>query len=106
MNLYQLRDLIENSSAAEWVKVEPTGPTYRFEVSTDRDGGEQISVDSHRTVAVYAADVNLTMAYGMPEVKGTRWRTDDLKFEWATFPTSASPSRTPTSSGPGRSSSA
>ncbi|KRQ29546.1 hypothetical protein AOT83_23800 [Mycobacteroides sp. H001] len=53
MNLYQLRDLIENSSAAEWVKVEPAGPTYRyrFEVSTDRDGGEQISVESHRVVS-------------------------------------------------------
>lgn len=46
MNLYRLRDLIENSSAAEWVKVEPAGVTYRyrFEVSTDRDGGEQVSV--------------------------------------------------------------
>lgn len=88
MNLYQLRDMIENSSAAEWVKVEPAGPTYRyrFEVSTDRDGGEQVSVDTHRAVAVYTADVNLTMAYGMPEVKGTRWRNEDLSFEWATFP--------------------
>lgn len=26
------------------------------------------------------------MAYGMPEVKGTRWRNEDLEFEWATFP--------------------
>lgn len=25
MNVYQLRDRIENSSAAEWLKVEPAG---------------------------------------------------------------------------------
>jgi len=89
MRLDELQTTISNSLPAEWQRIKLSGPTYRDRFgawSSPADGTSGIDHDSHVEVAVYRPDIDLTVAYGMPESQ----HEHKLKFEWsANFPDSA-----------------
>lgn len=88
MRLDELQTTITNSHPAEWQRIKLSGPTYRDRFgawSSSADGTSGIDHDSHAEVAVYRPDIDLTVAYGMPESQNE----NKLKFEWsANFPDS------------------
>lgn len=88
MRLDELQTLIASSRPAEWRRIKLSGPTYRDRFgawSSPADGTSGIDHDSHVEVAVYRADIDLTVAYGMPESQ----HEHKLKFEWSeNFPDS------------------
>ncbi|GJO33955.1 hypothetical protein NJB1507_46260 [Mycobacterium marinum] len=66
------------------------GPTYRSRFSYSTGPGEQwrLEEDSHHTVMVYIANVDLTIAYGM--TFDFRDSGPDREFEWSkAFPDSS-----------------
>lgn len=88
MRLDELRTLVSESSEGDWHRIAKVGPTYRdrFESwSSPADGTSGVEHDGHTEVAIYRPDVDLAIAYGMPESRHDR----DLAFKWAsTFPDS------------------
>jgi hypothetical protein len=70
--LWELRDSVRKSGPEDWNKIED-GPTYRSRFASSRGPGNEWrrEEDSHRTIAVYIPDVDLTIAYGM-----------DFDFDW------------------------
>lgn len=82
MTLDELRTIIANSHPAEWSRIKAMGPTYRDRFgswSSPADGTSGIDHDSHAEAAVYRPDIDLTVAYGMPESQ----HEHKLKFEWS-----------------------
>jgi hypothetical protein len=73
VDLGQLLTLVGDSKVEDWVMI--TRPTFRhhFEPQYD-DKGElvNVSVDEHKVLLAYAADVSVTMGYGMVKDAGYR----------------------------------
>jgi len=88
MTLDELRTIIASSAPRDWSRITAAGPTYRDRFgswSSPSDGTSGIDHDSHAELAVYRPDIDLTIAYGMPESQDER----NLSFEWSTnFPDS------------------
>jgi hypothetical protein len=88
MTFDELRALIANSRPADWHRIKSAGPTYRDRFgswSSPANNTSGVDHDSHGELAVYRPDIDLTIAYGMPESQHDR----DLKFEWSeNFPDS------------------
>lgn len=88
MTLDELRTIIASSKPRDWSRIKSAGPTYRDRFgswSSPADGTSGVEHDSHVEVAVYRPDIDLTVAYGMPESQHDR----SLKFEWSdNFPDS------------------
>ncbi|WP_062894987.1 hypothetical protein [Mycobacterium avium] len=88
MTLDELRAIISSSTSRDWSRIKAAGPTYRDRFgswSSPADGTSGVTHDSHVEVAVYRPDIDLTVAYGMPESQHDR----NLKFEWSeNFPDS------------------
>ncbi|MDH6245503.1 hypothetical protein [Mycobacterium sp. OTB74] len=81
MTFDELRALITNSRPSDWRRVKAMGPTYRDRFGSWTGPGEQAGIDhdSHAEVAVYRPDIDLTIAYGMPESQHER----NLAFTWS-----------------------
>ena len=82
MNFAELRRTVADSDATEWHRILRQGPTYRNRFgswSSPREGTSGIETDSHLSVAVYKPDIDLTLAYGMPE----QMHREELSFEWS-----------------------
>ena len=80
MRYDEVRKLITGSSPADWEVIEVEGNVYldRFEgVSTG--GGRALKAESHIYMAIYKADIDLRLAWGMTEATG-------LSFEGWNFP--------------------
>ncbi len=80
MRYDEVRKLITGSSPADWEVIEVEGNVYldRFEgVSTG--GGRSLKAESHIYMAIYKADIDLRLAWGMTEATG-------LSFEGWNFP--------------------
>lgn len=87
MTFDELRSLIASSHPRDWQRIRAMGPTYRDRFGSWTGPGDQSGIDhdSHNELAVYRPDIDLTIAYGMPESRHDR----DLKFEWSeNFPDS------------------
>lgn len=88
MTLDELQTLIADSTPRDWSRIKKLGPTYRDRFgswSSPAHGTSGVTHDSHTEVAVYRPDIDLTVAYGMPESQHDR----DLSFEWSkNFPDS------------------
>lgn len=84
-SLNEVRDLVRNSDASEWHKIEEgEGPTYRswFNYSGGSAGGAwRLREDSHPIALVYEPDVDLTIAYGMQF--NQRGPGSEPTFDWA-----------------------
>ncbi|WP_125079865.1 hypothetical protein [Mycobacterium sp. P7213] len=82
MNFDELRALVANSGPADWQRVRSAGPTYRDRFgswSSPANNTSGIDHDSHAELAVYRPDIDVTIAYGMPESRYDR----DLTFRWS-----------------------
>lgn len=87
MTFDELRALIAHSRPSEWQRIKKMGPTYRDRFGSWTGPGDQAGIDhdSHVEVAVYRPDIDLTIAYGMPESQHER----NLTFKWSeAFPDS------------------
>lgn len=87
MTFDELRETILSSQPSDWRRIAKLGPTYRdrFGAWTGPDDRSGIDHDSHPEVAVYRPDIDLTIAYGMPESQHDR----NLAFGWSkSFPDS------------------
>lgn len=89
MTLDELRTIIAGSTSRDWSRIKAMGPTYRDRFgswSSPADGTSGIDHDSHAELAVYRPDIDLTIAYGMPESQNDH----SLSFKWSeAFPDSA-----------------
>lgn len=88
MTFDELRTLIANSHARDWQRIKQTGPTYRDRFgawSSPADGTSGLDHDTHAELAVYRPDIDLTIAYGMPQSQ----HGHSLTFKWSeAFPDS------------------
>jgi hypothetical protein len=87
MTLDELRNIIINSTPTDWSRITAMGPTYRDRFGSWTGPGDKSGIDhdSHAEVAVYRPDIDLTLAYGMPESQHER----SLSFAWSeNFPDS------------------
>ncbi|KUI42309.1 hypothetical protein AU197_14440 [Mycobacterium sp. IS-1590] len=73
--------MITDSTASEWHRINRIGSTYRYRFGSWTGPGDTsgIETDSHSEVAVYMPDIDLTIAYGMPESA----HREGLNFEWS-----------------------
>lgn len=89
-SLQELRVTISDSNASHWNVVGEPGPTYRDRFAvTLGPAGAHMEADSHLSLAVFKADVDLSIAWGMDLdfawIDGTL--RDRRKFDWASaFP--------------------
>ncbi|OBA89340.1 hypothetical protein A5642_15150 [Mycolicibacterium mucogenicum] len=88
MTFDELRALIANSHARDWQRIKLMGPTYRDRFgawSSPADGTSGLDHDTHAELAVYRPDIDLTIAYGMPQSQ----HGHSLTFKWSeAFPDS------------------
>lgn len=80
MRYEEVRKLITGSSSADWEVIEVEGNVYldRFEGVTAGDW-RSLKAESHVYLAIYRADIDLRLAWGMTEATG-------LTFEGWNFP--------------------
>ena len=81
MRYEEVRKLITGSSPEDWEVIEVEGNVYldRFEGVTS-GGRPLLKAESHIYLAIYRADIDLRLAWGMTEATG-------LTFEGWDFPT-------------------
>ncbi len=74
--------MVRQSAPGNWYKIEDDGPTYRnrFGYSSGPGNRWRLEEDSHSTLLVYTADVDLTIAYGMYY---HRLGGDEPEYEWS-----------------------
>jgi hypothetical protein len=80
MRYDEVRKLITGSAPDDWEVIEVEGNVYldRFEGVTT-GGGRSLKAESHIYMAIYKADIDLRLAWGMTEATG-------LSFEGWNFP--------------------
>ncbi len=77
-----IRDMVRQSAPDDWYKLENDGPTYRIRFGYSSAPGNKwrLEADSHSTLLVYTAEVDLTLAYGMYY---HRLGMEEPEFEWS-----------------------
>lgn len=84
MDYYEIRKIVTETTAEHWVGVrgvEQVAP----EISTwTEEGNLRMKIEAHSSLAVFARDVSLALAWGLPQNQGKAW--EGIWAEWATFP--------------------
>lgn len=87
VTLDELQKTIMDSDSTDWKRILAMGPTYRDRFASWTGPGDQAGIDhdSHPEIAVYRPDIDLTIAFGLPE-SGTSM---SVSFDWSeNFPDS------------------
>ena len=84
MRLDQIRRMVRESTAADWERLyaaEVLLNSQRLSVITSGDQLHNIEQDGHHAAAIYAADVHLTLQYGLQQGD-----PKNMHFDWDVFP--------------------
>ena len=86
MRYEEVRKLITTSTPADWEVIEVEGNVYldRFE-GVSSGGSRSLKAESHTFLAIYRADIDLRLAWGMTEATGLTFEGEGWKIPHRTI---------------------